>query len=363
MQAGAEVSNNPRYYFGPAKDLPEGLTYVDLATLTVWFLISEGHRAISAYLKGRMDLVSVGMTMGMPMAFFQDRQERSTFLKIARRAWLLYRGEGLVGSALLRDKALWVLDKYPSEAVPETREDEVRDWVRPEAEAAMWWPFQSPAVAPGRYAKIDVGAGTTHSSLFQIYGNVGTPKTGMAFFSAASQPVGMDAVDRAIADSEGLGGDCLALRGLERSILQNNAKARGALTPVREQIYHAFRKCWIETHQKIEQWVAELISWRDVKLFVIGGGSLIPMIVEGFRVHPSGVNPMLEVVALESPPDLIRPDAAKLSQDELPFVTVAYGLSNIGLSIPEVFTPDQVPPMPQRTQRRKRLDHEDIYAK
>jgi len=363
MQVAAEVSNNPRHYYGPLKAMPSGFASVDLAALTVWFLISEGHRAVAAYLKGRMDLISVGMTMGVPMAFFKDRQLRSTFLGIPRRAWMLYRGEGLLGSALLRDKALWVLDKYPLAAVPETREEEVRDWVRSEGEAAMWWPFQSPAVAPGRYAKVDIGAGTSHSSFFQIFGNMGIAKTGMAFLSAASESVGMDAVDRAIAESEELGGDCLALRGLEQSILQKSAKARGALIPVRDGIYHAFRKGWIETHQKIKQSVAEVQSWRDVKLFVIGGGSLIPTIAEAFKVHPAGVNPMLQLVVLEQPPELVRADAAKVSKDELPFVTVAYGLSNIGLSIPEALTPDQVPPMREPTQRRKRLDHEDIYAK
>jgi hypothetical protein len=49
--------------------------------------------------------------------------------------------------------------------------------------------------------------------------------------------------------------------------------------------------------------------------------------------------------------------------DTLPFVTVTYGLSNIGLSIPEALTPDEVPPMPDRIERRNRLDHEDTYAK
>ena len=56
-------------------------------------------------------------------------------------------------------------------------------------------------------------------------------------------------------------------------------------------------------------------------------------------------------------------DNKKVTIGELPFVTVAYGLSNIGLSIPEALTPDEVPPMPDRAERRNRLDREDIYAK
>ncbi len=72
---------------------------------------------------------------------------------------------------------------------------------------------------------------------------------------------------------------------------------------------------------------------------------------------------MLDLAALEQPADLVRTDNKKVTIGELPFVTVAYGLSNIGLSIPEALTPDEVPPMPDRTERRNRLDREDIYAK
>jgi hypothetical protein len=239
---------------------------------------------------------------------------------------------------------------------------EVRDWIRSEGEAAMWWPFQSPAIAAGPYAKVDIGAGTTHASLYRIFGTARTPKTGLAFFGAVTVSYGMDAVDSAIAESEGVTGDCLALRGLERSILQKSPKARGALIPVRDQIYEAYRKAWIETYRKINKYSAELQAWSQHKVFVIGGGSLLPLLVETVRVHPGRQTP-LQLAALEQPTDLIRSDNKRITGDELPFITVAYGLSNIGLSIPEALTPDQVPPMPDRNERRDRLDHEDIYAK
>jgi hypothetical protein len=309
-----------------------------------------------------MEGVSIGMTMGVPMSFFRDAQLRSSFLSIARRAWLLYREEGLLGPALLVEKARRFLDSHTSALVPPTLDYEVRDWIRSEAEAAMWWPFQSPAIGSGPYAKVDIGAGTTHASLYRIFGTARTPKTGLAFFGAVSVPVGMDAVDRAIAESEGLKGDCLALRGLEQSILQTSAKARGASIPVREQIYEAYRKAWIEAYRKISEYPAELRAWREHKVFVIGGGSLVPLLVETVRVHPGRQTP-LQLATLEQPTDLMRSDNRRITSDELPFITVAYGLSNIGLSIPEAFTPDEVPPMPDRTERRLRLDHEDIYAK
>lgn len=53
----------------------------------------------------------------------------------------------------------------------------------------------------------------------------------------------------------------------------------------------------------------------------------------------------------------------RVSKNELPFVAVAYGLSNIGLSIPEALTPDQIPALPNKREPQLRLDREDIYAK
>jgi len=226
----------------------------------------------------------------------------------------------------------------------------------------MWWPFQSPAIRPGPYAKVDIGAGTTHASLYRIFGDIQTPKRGLAFFGAVTVAVGMDAIDQAIAESQGLDGDCLALRGLEQSILEANGKARGATIPVREEIYEAYRKAWIETHRKINKYPAELAAWANHRVFVIGGGSLLPILVDTVRVHP-GRGDKVQLAVLEQPPDLTRADGQKVKTAELPLVTVAYGLSNIGLSIPEALTPDQVPPMPDKDERRNRLDRDDIYGK
>jgi len=362
MRVATEVTGNPTYYLGPLDDLPTGFSACDLATLTVWHLISEGHRAIEKYLVGRTESFTVGMTMGVPMAFYKDEKLRSNFLAIARKAWALYRNEGLAHSSILIERAQSLLHKYSAAALSPIPEYEVRDWIRSEAEAAMWWPFQSPAISEGRYAKVDIGAGTTHASLFQIYSNSAGLKSGMAFSGAVSIPVGMDAVDRAIADYKGLGSDFFSMRGLEEEIIRSDAAVRGALLPVQEEICEAYRKSWIETYQKIREYVAERTAWNTHKVFVIGGGSLVSTLVEAVRIHP-GRRERLELAVLEEPASLRRADNTKVPKNELPFVAVAHGLSVIGLSIPEVYTPDEVPPMPEINERRERLDHEDIYAK
>lgn len=149
MRVAVEVTGNQKYYFGPDVGLPNGFTAHDLAVLTVWFLISEGHRSVAEYLKGRMEGASVGMTMGIPMAFFKEQRLKDSFLAIAKKAWALYRNEETISSVLPFEKARRLLDKHRGASATPTPEFEVREWIRSEAEAAMWWPFQSPAVAAG----------------------------------------------------------------------------------------------------------------------------------------------------------------------------------------------------------------------
>lgn len=353
MRVAVEVSGNPKYYVGPTTTLPDGFNAADLVALTIWFLISEGHRAVAAHLNGHMEGVEMGMSMGVPMAFFHDKQLRSSFLAIARRAWTFYYNEGLVESASAIEKARRVLGKHPEplSAIPD---DEVQDWIdnratvavnspidiiRSEDEAAIWWLMRSPSVRAGPYAKIDIGAGTTHANLFRIFGPAQTPKRSLVRSGAAAVPVGMDAVDRAIAECQGLNSDCLALRGLEQSILQANAKVRNALMPVSEQIYDSYRKAWIEACRKMGSNALELSSWRQHKVFVTGGGSLLPLLVETVRMHPDQ-RESLSLMTLQQPTDLIRADRKEITNKEFPFVTVAYGLSNMHSFLPNPYVRD-----------------------
>jgi hypothetical protein len=350
MRVAVEVSGDPKYYVGPTTTLPDGFSAADLAALTVWFLISEGHRAVSAQLNGCMESVEMGMSMGVPMAFFNDRQLRASFLSIASRAWTFYRKEGLVDSALLVEKARRVLETHPVllSAIPD---HDVEDWIdnratvavnspidiiRYEDEAAIWWLLRSPSVGVGPYAKIDIGAGTTHANLFRIFGPVQSPKRSLVRSSAAAVSVGTDAVDRAMTECEVGSSDCLALRGLEQPILRANAKVREALMPVGEQIYDSCRKAWIETCRKIGSNALELSCWRQHRAFVTGGGSLLPFLVDKVRMHPDDREP-LSLMTLEQPIDLVRADHKKITSEELPFVTVAYGLSNMEAFLPNPY--------------------------
>jgi hypothetical protein len=353
MRIAAEVSGDPKYFLGATTTLPNGLGAADLAALTVWFLISEGHRAVASHLSGAMEGVEMAMSMGVPTAFFDDRQLRAAFLSVASRAWTFYREEGLVDSALLVEKARRVLEKHPA-PLPTIPDHDVEDWIdnraivaanspidiiRSEDEAAMWWLLRSPGVRAGPYAKVDIGAGTTHANLFRIFGLAQTARRSLVRYGAAAVPVGMDAVDRAIAECQGLKRDCFTLRRSEQSILQANAKVKDALMPVGEAIYDSCRKAWSEARGKLGGNALELASWRQQKIFVTGGGSRLPFLVDTVRMHPDQREP-LSVMTLEQPTDLVRADRREIATDELPFVTVAYGLSNMQSFLPNPYSRD-----------------------
>jgi hypothetical protein len=354
MRVAAEVSGNPQYHVGPTTTLPNGFRAADLAALTVWFLISEGHRAVATHLKGTMEGVEMDMTMGVPMDFFHDKQLRTSFLSIARRAWLFYRHEGLLDAVLLIEKARRILEKHPVplSAIPN---EEVQHWIdhratvsvnspidviRSEDEAALWWLMRSPSVRAGPYAKVDIGAGTTHANFFRIFGPAQTPKRSLVRYGAAAVSVGMDAVDRAMAECQGgLDRAGLAMRGSEQTILQSDAKVGEALMPVRERIYDAYRKAWSEVSGKLNGNAVELSCWRHHKVFVMGGGSRLLLLVDAVRMHPDERGPVV-VTALEQPVDLTRADGKKIATEELPFLTVAYGLSNMDSFLPNPWVRD-----------------------
>jgi len=158
-------------------------------------------------------------------------------------------------------------------------------------------------------------------------------------YGAAAVPVGMDAVDRAIAECQGLNSDCFALRGFEQSILQTDTRVPEALIPVGEQIYDAYRKAWSEACSKMGSKALELSSWRQQNVFVTGGGSRLQSLVDTVRMHPDQAEP-LSLMTLEQPTDLVRPDHREIPSEELPFVTVAYGLSSLQSYLPNPYSRD-----------------------
>lgn len=339
-RVAADVTANPAYQLGRSTKLPEGFSAADLATLTVWFLISKGHQAVAAHFKEQMGDIELGMTMGVPMEFLNHPELKATFLSIARRAWSFYCNEGLLDSEVSIERARRVLERFPL-MMCTLPEEEIRDWIRNEGEAALWMVLHSPSVGVGPYAKVDIGAGSTHTNLFRIFGKLYTIKRSLAPFGTGAVPVGMDGVDLAIAECEGLAGNYLTLRGSESTLLQVNERVRDKVRVVCNQIYDSYRKAWHEAYTKLGSNPLELIAWRQHKVVILGGGSLVPFLVDTIRMHPDD-GEHLPAVRLEQPGDLARADGKNVTNEELQIASVAYGLSIKEFYVPNPYARDSV---------------------
>jgi hypothetical protein len=359
--AGAVKGDYKAYFCGPLVPLPPELSEKALATLTVWYLISQGHHAVTGYVASSTRDFNLGITLGIPTSFFNDQKLTAAFLDVARTAYELYRGHGpLKGGTISRGQAAGLF-RAAEQAVRSRGsigKDDLRDWIRTEAEAALLWPFLSPSVADGPYAKVDVGAGTTNASFFRI---APTPSAGrwlkdrVVFFGACSAPVGMDSVDEALAShTPQANGNWLRLRGQEEVIMQDPRAAQSA-AKVFARVLAARLEAWQRAVPKLLA-PAEQEAWRNHKVFIIGGGSTLKPLCSYLDSHSvSGDHHWkYEQVALEQPDDLYLGPAIRVLPEHMPFVSVAHGLSYPALAIPEVDLPRDVQPMKYATPEPKR---------
>jgi hypothetical protein len=74
---------------------------------------------------------------------------------------------------------------------------------------------------------------------------------------------------------------------------------------------------------------------------ILGGGSLVPFVVDTIRMHP-GERELLPIARLEQPDDLVIADRRNLTSEELQFAGVAYGLSNPEFYVPNPYSRDSV---------------------
>jgi hypothetical protein len=348
MRVAGEVKKNyKKYCYGPLLPLPTGFSATDLAILSVAFLITQGKEAIRAHVRTSSGKIVVAFTLGIPMSFFDDPELRSAYLKISRTAWELSKKVEFNDAISFQEASHSLKLAKESEAkLSEVPSDSVRDWIRSEAEAAIWWPFASPAISDGPYAQIDVGAGTTNISIFRIVARhtaVGWQKASVSFFGATSPPMGMDAFDKAIAEWKGVA-NALEWRGREDEVLFGNRGTQLVAVELR-QIHEAYGRTIRQAFQRSLQNSQEQRAWDDHRIFFLGGGSLLHCVVNGLCISPLDSDRRLRKCELGLPSDLRLPDGSSIPEVMFPHVAVAYGLSGFSAELPDVEMPSQVPPM------------------
>jgi len=221
----------------------------------------------------------------------------------------------------------------------------------PEAQAVIHGIRKLARLEPDElHAVLDVGAGTVDMGIFKIV----TRKVGanVAFWGATSEPGGCDDLDARLQDTLGLSDDVLpGLQAAKVRLLQTKQPQRvGGCTLDMSHINVAaewladryaspYGRVFGEAYKKDRR----NSRWKTLRTLVVGGGSLVPRLTECLcrpprdfvDVHPVKLNSGMECrVAGDS--------VHGPSDDELPFLIPAIGLSHSRAELDDVTLPSEV---------------------
>lgn len=330
------------------ESLPEGWKDEELATATVAWLLSRARKQFRS--RSGDTSPSWGMTLGIPTAFRFDDRLTKVFLDIARAAFAVAKSRDVAASIDTGGETHVAVQRALAvqQAAPLPDAETIGLWLRTEALASIWWVWNKPEFkrtqAPPHFL-VDIGAGTTNVTGFLFRGLTGT-QTGISVLGAASSNVGTIAVqNEAGSGATGIRAALNPRSRLHRSLVEPH---RTAFTQVRRMTGGNGRP-W-------EQWIG------GAGVMLVGGGSVIAggAMSEPFHANPYRASDPLRNLPLGSrPPTLRLSPGAKGSDVNL---TVAYGLAEVGSSLPEEWLPDQIEPL-ERMERRRAVDLADFYAK
>lgn len=349
----------PDDYFGEKVNLPEFFTAADLATLFVGHLISLGREAMNTYCEQLKSEPQYGVTMGVPMSDLDDSERALLFVRMIREAFEIAKSADL-SSAIDVGSARTVL----KEAREKTRSHELaepRDWVRSEAEAALFWAYQSPNIAPGMYASVDVGAGTTSASWFKINSSVSdsvTVKTTLSFFGAACAPPGCDALDDVLY-RHAEGESRAAIRGQENTMIEHlTGQTRSEIGDVLVRIADVLSEASTIAFEKYKSQKA----WRGIgRIFLLGGGATISTVRDSLCFRKKDWLAEDPIAEPGVPLDLYDADG-KPYRGNVRFMLVAYGLARRLADVPDIYRPSEIDEFTPYTTSKPRPHHEDIYT-
>lgn len=330
MRFAEEVTGETgSHFYGELRPIPHQLTACDLVTLTVWRLISIGHLEAVGILGN--DDFNMGMTLGIPMSFLDHPFLSLAFLEVARAAYFMYRTYGPIGQDQIEvemGKELLSMARTTIRKRPQVIGDNIRNWIRSETEASMFWSFRSPSIPQGPYFCIDIGAGTTDANVFLIKDQFinetnsqgSWRKDEIVFFGAHSVPHALDLLSTLEAQN---------MSGGYAKIRQGLVKAgQNAYGQIKDNIY-------------------AVKQWSNPQLIILGGGALNSGLCRSLLPHPminwKGV--MLRQIVISVPNDLVRINESPVSGKDVVFTSVAYGLAEIGLAVPKAARPTEVQPV------------------
>ena len=303
------------------------------------------------------------INLDVPVNHLQDSKEESLFRQVCAHA-LLMRTQVDQRMGLTEALHLW-------EQVRRT--DDSRRLLQPGSRAEVVAEGQALIQGVGvarewgqgsNYVAIDLGAGTTDVGVFRLHAFREKGKMGFTrripFYSAMTALVGCDSIDQSLLERTGAKPAAFermrgAVRAAKSELCASDGEESVSLTggwelsrqdlieavrPTAEQSFEHYQTAFGQAYKKDRN----QCFWEELKLFVMGGGSLIPDFREKFWAPP---RPIVKDVELWEVPGMEGAEVCGASTDgitpeEIPFLVVANGLTFSTAWMPELVTPDDV---------------------
>ncbi|MBI5440419.1 MAG: hypothetical protein HY900_04320 [Deltaproteobacteria bacterium] len=332
------------------------LSYEDLATLYLAHVLNRAWSQTAALADRVGAEPRLGVTLGVPTDVSWSRfAQAGTYLRMVRTAYQLGVRESLDPQGFSEAEGLSAVEGARTRV---TQSADFDTWLRPELAAATLWGFRSPAIEPGLYSCVDVGAWTANTSFFRIRHEVVDgdyqEKGGLGFFGGACRPPAMNDLCSLLASKAGVAPE--TLRGSENDAVERFG--RGVAEPVLARIFETWRLGFHNSYGH----EARQEAWRHLRVLPIGGGSKVDAVRQLLTRFPlPGWDPPRLEPDLGCPRDLFnlpRPRQANREafSGDSAFLLVAYGLSVRYGDFPPMRLADEIQPLPSIGQEHQRKD-------
>jgi hypothetical protein len=375
MNLPAEAGSRQHSWRGRLRLGNTGLTAEHVSTVYLAWVLKDVLSQIRDALGG-VDL-KVTVNAAAPLDQMQEEQSlRDVFHRTFYRALKIHR---LAATPWPLDAARSALRLADAEAIPPDEDSPIS--VFPETHAAMTSYMLLPGRPKGKYASVDVGAGSTDVAFFWFHNPDGRHAEGapeMCYYGAASAFVGMDDVDQALAQQIGQSN---AVAKARREAGTAKLGDIAGIAEVFSKIYECYRRGFGESYRRC---LGEY-EWRfrgpgetshqypqdghaRYTLCVVGGGCLSnDLIAKVSSTFPLQSIRSIDVEILRVPDELCVLNShgkvlpiVNVAAREQPLLILAQGLAHRAVDIP-VFSVnhhfERVRVMPERP------SHEELYAK
>lgn len=244
MNLPAEAGSRQHSWRGRLRLGDTGLTAENVSTLYIAWVLKDVLTQLQIALGG-VDL-KVTVNAAAPLDQMQEEKSlRDVFHRTFYRALRIHR---LAAAPWPLDAARSALRQADAEKLPRDEDSPVS--VFPETHAAMTSYMLLPGRPKGKYASVDVGAGSTDVAFFWFHNPDGKHAEGtpeMCYYGAASAFVGMDDVDQAIANHIGQpNAVAKARREAGEAKLDGDAGAIAAFS----KMYECYRRGFGESYRR-----------------------------------------------------------------------------------------------------------------